>query len=87
MQKCDPKLIKDQVRRTEGQVASLGRMIDEGRDCSEVLQQIVAARASLSKLGTLLLEAEAEGCLGVGEKSSAKVRNLEQVVASLFKLT
>ena len=85
MKTCDPKAIKDQVHRTEGQVSSLEHMIDEGRPCGDVLQQIVAARASLSKLGTMLLEAEAEGCLG--DSSAPKVRDLEKVVSGLFKIT
>ncbi|MDZ4229971.1 MAG: metal-sensitive transcriptional regulator [Candidatus Veblenbacteria bacterium] len=85
MNKCDPKAIKDQVKRTEGQVLSLGRMIDDTRPCAEVLQQIVAARASLSKLGTMLLEAEAQGCLG--EANAARAQDLEKVLSSLFKIT
>ena len=85
MNTCDPKAIKDQVRRTEGQVLSLGRMIDDTRPCAEVLQQIVAARASLSKLGTMLLEAEAQGCLG--EANTTQAKDLERVVPGLFKIT
>lgn len=85
MERCNPKAIRDQVRRTEGQVLSLGRMIDDARPCAEVLQQIVAARANLSRLGTMLLEAEAQGCLGEGKTAAAK--DLERVVSGLFKIT
>jgi len=84
---CDPQAIKDQVKRTEGQVLGIGRMIEASRDCTEILQQIVAARASLQKLGTVLLEAEAEGCFGSGGDQAAKVQNLEKIVSNLFKLT
>ncbi len=85
--RCDPQAISDQVKRTEGQVAGIGRMIEAKRDCSEVLQQIVAARASLQKLATVLLEAEAEGCFGGSGSNEAKVKDLEKIVSGLFKVT
>ena len=84
---CDPQAIKDQVKRTEGQVLGIGRMIESNRDCTEILQQIVAARASLQKLGTVLLESEAEGCFGGTGDQASKVKNLEKIVSNLFKFT
>jgi CsoR family transcriptional regulator, copper-sensing transcriptional repressor len=86
MDSCDPKAIYNQAKRTEGQVVSIARMLSEQRTCSEVLQQIVAARASLSKLGQMMLQAEAEGCLGqaVGE---LRVKDLERTVQNLFKIS
>lgn len=87
MDTCDPKAIRDQVRRTEGQVSSLGRMIDEARPYAEVLQQIVAARANLSRLGTMMLEAEAQGCLGSGTNEVSRLKDLEKAVSNLFKIT
>ncbi len=85
-QVCNPQLIHDQLARTEGQVAGIKRMVESGRVCGDVIQQIVAARASLQKLGTLLLQAEAEGCFGSG-KNSGKINDLEKIVSQLFKIT
>lgn len=86
MIECNIKDISDQYRRASGQVTSIGRMIDDKRDCAEVLQQIVAARASLARLGILLLEFEAKGCLQpvAGE---VEIKDLERIVAGLFKIT
>lgn len=86
---CDPQTlqhIKSQINRTEGQVLSLGKMFESNRDCSEIMQQIVATRASLQKLGTLLLEAEAQGCFGTVAESD-KIRKLELIMSNLFKIT
>ena len=83
---CNPQLIKDQLSRTEGQVIGIGKMVDETRDCAEILQQIVAARASLAKLGSMLLQTEAQGCFGKSN-SSAKLKDLEKVVSQLFKIS
>ncbi len=84
---CNPAAIKGQLNRTEGQVIGIGKMVEANRSCSDVLQQIVAARASLQKLGIMLLEAEAAGCLGDAGEVSPKVRDLERAVAGLFKIT
>jgi DNA-binding FrmR family transcriptional regulator len=84
---CDPEAIKNQIARTEGQVAGIRRMIDTKRDCSELLQQIVAARASLQKLGSMLLEAEAQGCISSAGAEGNQVKNLEKIVSGLFKIT
>lgn len=84
---CNPKAIQDQFGRTEGQVAGIGKMIDEHRSCADVLQQVVAARASLQKLGIMLLQAEAAGCLPDNGEVNPKMKELEQVVAQLFKIT
>jgi DNA-binding FrmR family transcriptional regulator len=83
---CNPQAIKDQVKRTEGQVLGVGRMVEGGRTCADVLQQIVAARASLQKLGIIILEAKAQGCFGK-DGSPTKLKDLEQVVSQLFKIT
>ncbi len=85
-QVCNPQIIKDQLARTEGQVLGIKKMIESGRVCGDVIQQIIAARASLQKLGTLLLQAEAEGCFGSG-KNSGKINDLEKIVSHLFKIT
>ena len=85
IQSCDPKAIQDQLNRTEGQVLALKKMYDDRRRCDELLQQIIAARASLSRLGTILLEAEAQGCLG--QTDGSRIKDLEKTVAQLFKIT
>lgn len=51
------------LRRLEGQVAAIGRMIDEERYCVDVLLQIAAARGALGKLGELVLEAHIRTCV------------------------
>ncbi|MBI5466075.1 MAG: metal-sensitive transcriptional regulator [Candidatus Kerfeldbacteria bacterium] len=84
---CNPEDIKEQIGRTEGQVAGIRRMIETERDCSDILQQIVAARASLQKLGTMLLEAEAKGCIKSVGNSGDQVKNLEKIMSDLFKIT
>ena len=51
------------LRRVEGQVRGLQRMIEEGQDCADVITQIAAVRGALDKVGFLILSHRLEECL------------------------
>jgi len=51
------------LRRIEGQIKGLERMLDEARDCTEIVQQIAAARAALDRVAIDLISAGLENCL------------------------
>ncbi len=53
----------DRLRRVQGQVGGVARMIEEGRDCADVVQQIAAARAALGRVGLRLMSTQLERCL------------------------
>ena len=57
------KGITTRLRRIEGQVQGIQRMLDSGRDCEEVLTQIMAVRSSLDQVGLLLMEMHIERCI------------------------
>ena len=62
-------------------------MIAERRECGEVIIQLMAARASLEKLGLLILNDESSQCF-VGQRNQrAQVARMRSVAANLFKLT
>lgn len=51
------------LRRIEGQIRGLQRMIDEDKYCVDILVQVAAVRAALNKVGLMLLESHAKGCV------------------------
>jgi DNA-binding FrmR family transcriptional regulator len=51
------------LRRIEGQVRGIQRMLQDGRECEEVLTQLMAIRSSIDQVGLLLMESHIEGCL------------------------
>ena len=57
------KSITTRLRRIEGQVQGIQRMLESGRECEEVLTQIMAVRSSLDQVGLLLMERHIENCL------------------------
>jgi DNA-binding FrmR family transcriptional regulator len=55
--------IKDRLRRIEGQVRGIYRMIDEGRPCVDVITQVVAARTALDRVAEAVITSHVEDCL------------------------
>ncbi len=51
------------LKRIEGQVAALGRMLDADADCVDVLIQISAAQGALAGAGQLILGQHIESCV------------------------
>ncbi len=52
--------IQTRLRRIEGQIAGLQRMLATGRDCSDIAQQVTAARAALDRVALDLVPAGLE---------------------------
>ncbi len=57
------KGILNRLARIEGQAKSIRRMVEAGRDCSEMLIQVAAVRAALDQAGRLILEDHMEHCI------------------------
>jgi DNA-binding FrmR family transcriptional regulator len=51
------------ISRISGQVAGIQRMVDQGRNCNEILQQVTAVRSALDQLGVLLLTEHLQTCV------------------------
>lgn len=51
-----------QLKRVQGQVGGVLKMLDEGRDCIEVVRQVVAARNSLGRVARDILSGEVSRC-------------------------
>lgn len=57
------KQVTDQLARTAGHVASIKRMVEDGRSCPEVLIQLAAVRSAIDRAAKLVLEDHVESCL------------------------
>ena len=51
------------LRRIEGQVRGLQRMIDERRECEDLMTQLMAVRSGLEQVSLLLLDEHIRHCL------------------------
>ena len=77
------KSISTRLRRIEGQVQGIQRMLEGGRDCEEVLTQIMAVRSSLDQVGLILMEHHIEDCIMQGESADSPIaRELKDALKS-----
>jgi len=51
-----------QLKRVQGQIGGVIKMLDEGRDCIEVVRQVIAARNSLGRVARDILSGEVSRC-------------------------
>ena len=55
--------IKNRLSRAIGHMESIKRMVEEGRDCTEVLIQLSAVKAAINNTGKIILEDHIEHCI------------------------
>lgn len=68
------------LRRAQGQVGGVIRMIEEGRDCEDVVTQLAAASRALDRAGVAIIATGLRQCLtdsgGAESIDSAKMERL-----------
>jgi DNA-binding FrmR family transcriptional regulator len=57
------KAVVDRLSRAIGHLESVKRMVEEGRDCSEVLIQIAAVKSAVNNIGKLILQDHINNCV------------------------
>lgn len=63
MGKAHDKKLLDRLNRIEGQVRGIARMVSEGRYCIDVLTQLQAVRAALSRVESAMLQEHLTHCV------------------------
>lgn len=75
------------LKRIEGQVRGIARMIEEDRYCVDVLNQMAAVRAALRQVGLALLEGHARGCMTRAIQSGDGKVAVDEVMDVVARLT
>jgi DNA-binding FrmR family transcriptional regulator len=73
------------LRRIEGQVGGIGRMVEDDRYCIDVMTQIAAAQAALDKVALGLLDDHARHCV-VGAPEAKKEERTEELMAAVGRM-
>lgn len=76
------KTARDRLARVQGQIGGIVRMIEEGRDCTEILQQLSAASTALSRAGFTIIATGMAHCATEPNDSKSRVA-LEKAFMSL----
>jgi DNA-binding FrmR family transcriptional regulator len=80
----DLRPIVNRLRRAEGQLSGVIRMLEEGRDCNDVLPQLSAVNKALSKAGFAIVASSLQECLAHPDSDgTTDIASLEKLFLSL----
>lgn len=72
------------LKRIEGQIRGVQRMIEEGKYCVDILNQIHASIAALARVEDKILEKHFAGCVTTavnGKSLEEKKKKLEEIIS------
>jgi Uncharacterized protein conserved in bacteria len=81
------KEVVNRLSRAIGHLTSVKKMVEDGRDCSEVLVQLAAVRAALGATSRIILKDHIEHCIvhAVEENDREAITELENAIDKLLK--
>ena len=74
-----PQLLR-RLRRIEGQVRGIARMVEREEYCVDILQQTSALRAAVDAVAVLILEDHVQGCVRTAAERGEADRYVEEVL-------
>jgi len=73
----------NRLRRAQGQLGGVIRMIEEGRECTDVVTQLAAASRALDKAGFAIIATNLQQCIVAGDEAALDKEKLEKLFLSL----
>ncbi len=75
----------DRLKKIEGQVKGIQRMIEEERYCNDVLVQIAAVRSAINKVGGLVLENHLRTCVKDSLNNDSEDEVMNNLINTMLK--
>lgn len=81
------KEVRNRLSRAIGHLESVKKMVEDGRDCSEVLIQLAAVRSALASVSRVILKDHIEHCIvhAVETDDQEAITELENAIDRLIK--
>ena len=74
----------NRIKRAQGQLAGVLRLLEEGRDCEDVVTQLAAVSKALDRAGFAIVATGLQQCLASGDDvNSLDVKKMEKLFLSL----
>lgn len=84
---CNKENVIQRLKKIEGQVKGIQRMLDNDKCCVDVLIQIAAIRAAINKVGILIFENHTRECLKQALHENQEEKMIEDLIAVMIKFT
>ena len=81
------KAVHDRLAKVSGHLDSVIRMIDNDKDCTEVLIQLAAVRSAINNAGKIILQDHITECItdAVRHNDQQKILELNKAIAQFIK--
>lgn len=81
------KDILNRLKRIEGQVKGIQKMVEKDVCCKDVLIQVSAIRSAINKVGAIMIENYASNCLSLGDdlKGEEQLKELMKTINTFIK--
>jgi DNA-binding FrmR family transcriptional regulator len=79
--------LKLRLKKIAGQINGIDKMLDDGRYCVDVVQQILAARAALNRVSMIILESHAKSCVVTAIKENRAEESIEELMDVMKQFT
>ena len=81
------KSVVNRISRAIGHLEAIKRMIESGRDCSELLIQLSAVKAAINNTGKIILQDHIEHCIvdAVEHGDKEAIKDLEKAIDKFVK--
>jgi len=77
--------IVQRLKRIEGQARGVQKMVDDGRDCGDILTQLASIRAAINSLNGELLETYLLRCMQNPNEFGSPEKAVKQAVRALVR--
>lgn len=76
--------VLNRIKRAQGQLAGVQRMLEEGRDCEDIVTQLAAVSRALDRAGFAIIATGLQHCLSTSDDlNSLDVKKMEKLFLSL----
>lgn len=79
----DMKPVINRIKRAQGQLAGVVRMLEDGRECEDVVTQLAAVSKALDRAGFAIVASGLQQCIATGGADSLDVKAMEKLFLSL----
>ncbi|WP_353892216.1 metal-sensitive transcriptional regulator [Proteinivorax hydrogeniformans] len=82
---CEKQKLQDRLKRIEGQLRGIQKMVDDERYCVDILTQLAAVRAGVNKVGLMILEGHTKGCVAQAFDNDNQEEAIEELLDVMGK--
>lgn len=83
LEAADMAPVINRLKRAQGQIGGVIRLIEEGRDCKEIVNQLAAANRALARAGFAIVASGMQGCLASGQVTDEDRAQMEKMFLTL----